>query len=170
MKNNRFHIFLNLAILLMLFIIFMMHCQHKKKDEKCRFDTIVVNDTIRIQSPVRIDHIQVPIPQKIDTLAVIRDYYAKNVYQDTVINTKILSVIVRDTVEQNGLTGREVYYTLHQPVLREKRNGLSLSSIFAFKSIPVTLNYECEAWRFSAGYDVVNRVPVIGVGYRFARW
>lgn len=168
--KNRFNIVLNIAILLMLCVIFITNCHQKRKDAKCTSDTIMVIDTVHIESPVKIRRIPVSVPALVDTQAILKDYFAKNIYQDTLIRTEVLSVVIRDTVEKNGLSGREVYYTLRQPVLHEKHNGLSLSSMFAFKSIPVTLNYEREAWRFSAGYDVVNNVPVIGVGYRFARW
>ncbi len=149
----------------------LRNCTGSEPDEKGYYvDTVEIRDTVTLPAPVRVERIRVPVPADVDTLGVLRDYFAKNVYQDTVVKTPVLSVVIRDTVQQNGISGREVYYSLKQSVFREKSNGLSLSSTFACKSIPVTLNYERDAWRVSAGYDVVNKMPVFGVGYRFVRW
>lgn len=169
--GNKSSFFLGVVLAVLICFLILKTCHPGQGQEKNYYvDTVRIADTLFLPAPPVINRVLVEVPAEVDTQAALRDYFAKNIYQDTIVKTPQLSVIVRDTVDQNRLSGRQVYYTMKQPVFREKRNSLSLSSTFAFQSIPVTLDYYRDDWQFSAGYDVVNKMPVFGLGYRFARW
>ena len=76
-------------------------------------------DTITIDKPIYVpkwktkvitkyenDTILVRIP--IDTLAVLKDYYAKNVYVDEIVLDSLGTVIITDTITQNSIFSRQI--------------------------------------------------------------
>ncbi len=165
-----FYFFIGAFFACCLFFRFCHSQKNQKSTEGYYVDTVRISDTIHLPAPIVREKFLVAVPVKVDTQAILQDYFTRNVYMDTLVNTPDLSVVVRDTVAYNLLSGRGVYYTVSQPVYIEKKNGISLSSTFGYKSIPVLLNYERSEWRISAGYDVVHKTPFFGLGYRFVKW
>lgn len=57
------------------------------------------------------DTVYVELPKDIDTLAILRDYYTKNVYRDTLyLDNDLGSISIEDTISQNRIVSR-VYDT-----------------------------------------------------------
>jgi len=60
----------------------------------------------KVVTKYEIDSILVNIP--IDTLEVLKDYYAKNVYVDEIVLDSLGVVIITDTISQNSIFSRQV--------------------------------------------------------------
>lgn len=58
----------------------------------------------------------VEVPTKVDTSAVLLDFYAKNVFVDT-FNINYGKFVIRDTVQFNKVLGRSYYADLLVPVI-----------------------------------------------------
>lgn len=78
-----------------------------------KWDTVTINKPIyvpkwktKIVTKYEIDSILVNIP--IDTLEVLKDYYAKNVYIDEIVLDSLGVVIITDTISQNSIFSRQV--------------------------------------------------------------
>lgn len=64
--------------------------------------------------------IYVEVPVKVDTMAILKDYFAKNIYRDTLMLKDSLGyVTVHDTVTQNMITSRKYVYEIKQNTIRE---------------------------------------------------
>jgi hypothetical protein len=70
-----------------------------------KHDTLEVTNTVEKQIPV-----------KIDTLAILKDYYAKRYYQDTV-RTKFGYIVMKDTITENKIVARKHVDSLSLPVV-----------------------------------------------------
>ena len=73
------------------------------------FDTLIITDTIVYNDTTYIPKIsyQVKIDTIIDTVEVIKEYYTKNYYQDTIINDTTAFVVIMDTVYKNEIISRK---------------------------------------------------------------
>lgn len=60
--------------------------------------------------------IYVEVPSRVDTSAILLDYYAKNVFTDT-FNIQYGRFVIRDTVQFNKVLGRSYYADLLVPVI-----------------------------------------------------
>ncbi|SHE56809.1 hypothetical protein [Dysgonomonas macrotermitis] len=133
--------------------------------EIVRIDTIRKSDSVYVPIPYPIEIIPAIIPSEIDTQAVIADYYSKKVYRnDTVINTDKLIVSITDTVTENSLSGRSVYYTFEYPEVTRYKIPKDRLSINADTRGIVNLAWQRNRFVFSAGYDIANKKPVVGFG------
>lgn len=89
-------------------------------------ETIVVTDTTYVQVPKETikyvpkrEVVEVPvyIEEDIDTLSILRDYYSKYFYSDTVTISTYGNVVIQDTVTQNSISFREVIPNITIPVV-----------------------------------------------------
>jgi len=62
-------------------------------------DTIIQYDTIRIEKT---------IPSDIDTLAILKDYYAKYFYTDTIHIDTLGYAVINDTISRNSILSRDI--------------------------------------------------------------
>ena len=110
---------------LIIVIILMRSCDGEKKDSgqiikvdgkkyevvKQKIDTVYqLKDTIVYKPGKKIyldKIIEVKVPAKVDTLAILSKYYAKKIYVDTLKLADSLGyVIVNDTISENSILGR----------------------------------------------------------------
>ena len=157
-----------LVIVLIIIIILMRTCDGSgdkpgetikidgKKYEvlKHDIDTLIIpHDTIVYRKGKDIYHdttIYVPVPTNIDTGTVIKDYYAKRVFIDTLKLADSLGyVIVNDTVSQNSLLGR--LWNAHI-------NKMQINETLIVKELPKNQLYIGLA----GGFDKVNVVNFAG--------
>jgi hypothetical protein len=92
---------------------------------KHEIDTLEIIKKIFIDKPGKdIYHdttIYVQIPMSIDTLAIIRDYFAKNVYNDTLkLDDSLGFVFIRDTISQNKIAHRTFTANIKERLVNEK--------------------------------------------------
>lgn len=65
--------------------------------------------------------IYVEVPMSIDTLAILKDYYAKRVYIDTLkLKDDLGFIVVNDTVSQNSLLGRMWDAQVNKTTIKEQ--------------------------------------------------
>jgi len=82
-----------------------------------RYDTIeTIKETYvpkwRTKIITEIDTFQAPI----DTLNVLRDYYAKHYYQDTIDLDSLGLVVINDTITQNKIASRSINSSINVPI------------------------------------------------------
>ena len=112
----------NLLIVVLVVIILLMRAcsggENKSitKNEPITVTQIVTKwDTLKIDSLVyipkwktRIETVHDTIPADIDTLSILKDYYAKYFYTDTLSLDSLGSIVINDTVSRNSIIFREI--------------------------------------------------------------
>jgi len=78
-------------------------------------ETITKWDTLKIDSLVyipkwrtKITTIHDTIPADIDTLSILKDYYAKYFYTDTLSLDSLGNIVINDTISRNSILFREI--------------------------------------------------------------
>jgi hypothetical protein len=82
--------------------------QYLKQEIKWNRDTLLVDTTIFI-----------PVPTIVDTLAILKQYFAKNIYSDTLHLGDAGFVFVRDTISKNTIDGRFYHAIINQKTITE---------------------------------------------------
>lgn len=82
--------------------------QYLKQEVKWNRDTLLVDTTI-----------YVPIPMIVDTLAILKQYFSKNIYSDTLHLQDAGYVFVRDTISKNTINGRFYHAVINQKTITE---------------------------------------------------
>ena len=77
-----------------------------RKGKDIRKDTIIY-DTISVSTPV-------------DTMAILKEYFAKNIYKDT-INIQDGTIAITDTISKNAIFGRSVIASITHKIIKEVR-------------------------------------------------
>ena len=122
--------FKNLIILvLIIVIIFLRQCSGTGGvDNTPSEPTIITNvetkyDTItkevtkyvpKIVTRIKTEIDTIRLTQKIDTLSILEDYFAKYVYEDFQ-QLDSLNLTIRDTISQNKILSRKIFYDLIYP-------------------------------------------------------
>jgi predicted small secreted protein len=88
-------------------------------------------DTIKIDSLVYIPkwrtHIITKydtIPTNIDTLSILKDYYTKYFYTDTLDLDTLGNIVINDTISQNLITSRKIISNIYIPTTTIERDSL----------------------------------------------
>ena len=90
--------------------------------------------------------IYVPVPMNVDTMAIIKDYFAKNVYKDTLhLPDSLGFVLVLDTISQNKILTRTFNASVKQRTIKETT---------IVKELPKSQVY----WGVGLGFDKVNYI------------
>lgn len=89
-----------------------------------RVDTVVIEKNTTITKEGKdIYHetpAYVPVPSSVDTGQILRDYYAKKVYRDTLtLNDSLGVVTLTDTIHQNGIWNRQFQASIRQKTIKE---------------------------------------------------
>ena len=95
---------------------------------------------------------EVVIPTIIDTAALLKDFFAKNVYKDTLRLPDSLGIVaVTDTITQNKILGRTFNASVKQREIKET---------LIVKELPKTQVY----YGFNGGFNKADVVSNIGAG------
>ena len=95
---------------------------------------------------------EVIIPTIIDTAALLKDFFAKNVYKDTLRLPDSLGIVaVTDTITQNKILGRTFNASVKQREIKET---------LIVKELPKTQVY----YGFNGGFNKADVVSNIGAG------
>ena len=118
-----------LTLLVVIVILFIQR--------ECSRDTVITDPEVTIEyiyDSIPVEKIvEVPVPYKViyteydtiikteylpvDTVAILRDYFAFRIYKDTIIDTEDLRVVLRDTIHQNRIwSERVVSYQNFRPI------------------------------------------------------
>ncbi len=130
-------------------------------------------DTIYVPLPQ--DTIRVEVPNNVDTNAIIKAYFARHVYRDTLrasapgkLGGSAVAVI-SDTVAHNVIAGRSVRLTFTPNRLATTRS-VGLLSTWGLHNTTLLAEYRYRRWAMYAGYNFSERAPVAGVGYQLISW
>ena len=81
-----------------------------------KYDTIKVDSLVYIPKwRTKVEVIRNEIPTEVDTLSILKDYYAKYIYIDTLDLDTFGSIIVKDTVTENKIKSRQFYSNIILP-------------------------------------------------------
>ena len=81
-----------------------------------KWDTVSITKTEYIPKwKTRIETIHDTIPSSIDTVTILKDYYAKYFYSDTIQLDTLGSVVINDTVTRNLISFRDVQSNIFIP-------------------------------------------------------
>ena len=96
-------------------------------------------DTIKIDSLVYIPkwrtHIITKydtIPTNIDTLSILKDYYTKYFYTDTLDLDTLGNIVINDTISQNLITSRKIIPNIYIPTTTIERDSLISKNEFYY--------------------------------------
>src|SRR6056300_473502 len=126
--NHFFKNIKNIIIVILVIVIILMQQCHgtsfdfslfPKKDKQLTEGTVITKietkwDTVKFDSlvyvpkyRVRVDTVHDTTLKDIDTLSVLKDYYAKYFYTDTLDLDSLGNIIINDTISQNSIIFRE---------------------------------------------------------------
>ena len=110
-----------LIVVLVAIILLMRACSGKEGKGIAKNEPITITqtvtkwDTLKIDSLVyvprwrtKINTIHDTIPANIDTLSILKDYYAKYFYTDTLSLDSLGSIVINDTISRNSIIFREI--------------------------------------------------------------
>jgi hypothetical protein len=118
--KNSFNNIKDIVLIVLVGIILWKSCQKQTPST----NTVTIKETIKYDTISRIVPQYVPkITERIireinwkdkdiDTSKILEDYFALYYYNDTVIKTDSLTVIVKDTITENKIRNRNANYTL----------------------------------------------------------
>ena len=112
-------------ILLALIVIILLQTQCGEKGQpevvsttkvETKYDTIKVDSLVYVPKwRTKVEVIRNEIPTEVDTLSILKDYYAKYIYIDTLDLDTFGSIIVKDTVTENKIKSRQFYSNIIVP-------------------------------------------------------
>lgn len=125
----------------------------------------VHRDTLKVPIVIR-----TTIPVDVDTAGIIRDYYNRLVYDDTLqLPNNIGYVSTRDTIFNNRIAGRTYDYNITIPKIKYN-NELMISGDIGYNLRLLSIGYRRNNWTYKIGYDCLNNGLVLGINYRIYQW
>jgi len=90
-----------------------------------RVDTILKVDTVEVEKEVyipkwrtkvvtKVDTVEKLVPQDVDTLKILKDYYELYAYQDTLTFDTLGYAVVKDTITENSILNRQYTYKINK--------------------------------------------------------
>ena len=119
--------FKNIQTLLIVGLVVLLFLQRSCSstpipEPKVITETVTKWDTVKIDSLVyvpkwktRIETIHDTVPSSIDTVTILKEYYAKYFYSDTIQLDTLGSVVINDTVTRNLISFRDVQSNIFIP-------------------------------------------------------
>lgn len=119
----------------------------------------------------------VQVPMNIDTLEIIKAYFAKNVFKDTLrLPDSLGYVTVQDTISQNKIADRQYFASVKQRTIKETTivkelpktkifwgvgAGFDKPDFIHHVDVNLLINTKCDRlYNIGAGVDI-NKVPFI---------
>jgi hypothetical protein len=119
--------------------------------------------------PMPAETIRVQLPSKIDTVTVVREYFTKKVYRDTIFSNDTVELVVSDTVYKNALGDRKVSLTFNASRF-VKTNSVGIEGLIGYREADLLAVFRHKRWQLAGGWNFVEKGPVIGVGYTLVEW
>ena len=125
MKVNTVNIDFSKLVVLVLIVVILLQtkCGGNIEPEvitttkiETKYDTIKVDSLVYVPKwRTKVEVIRNEIPAEVDTLSILKDYYAKYIYIDTLDLDTFGSIIVKDTVTENKIKSRQFYSNIIVP-------------------------------------------------------
>ena len=180
MKSTQITALIITGVVAILFLLwyFDPKGRFKSEPELVRSDTTIINlPPVSIslppsQSPTIIYN---PIPDNVDSLAIVRDYYATRHYNDSLENDTV-KIVLNEVVGQNKVVSRKIDYRLKLPIssvvneykIQKSRKvllgGFALADSSLKASVYIGGGYQNKQDQlFIAGYNPIAKSGMIGV-------
>jgi len=118
-----------LIVGLVVIILLMRQCDGKKPviktivetKETVKWDTIKVPEITYVPKwKTKIVRVTDTIPKDIDTMEILKDYYAKYFYTDTLDIDSIGNIVINDTITQNKIFARKPKVNIQIPTITKE--------------------------------------------------
>ena len=119
--------------------------------------------------PMPAETIRIQLPSEVDTVEVIQEYFTKKVYRDTVLHNDTVTLVLQDTIWQNSIADRTVSLTFNAAHFT-KANSVSVGTVLGFQQAGLLASWRHRRWQLSAGWNFVDRSPVVGASYTLFEW
>ncbi len=171
-----------LAVLMLMALAIVIYCIYDRGDDvpppvpdtEVRIVKKQIHDTVYIPRPMPAEVIYVPVPDSIDTLAIINRFFAQNIYVDTVHAGEYVDIKITDSVSCNELISHKIELLSCPEVLMSPSAGSARCAALGVLTGKNLLALKCDLQvrrhQFSAGYDFYNKGPVLGYSYKALSW
>jgi hypothetical protein len=175
------------------FLLFNQCGSGKKPDNSHKIDTFYIKATnnyheipITIEKPVPF-RVEVPgapgatitIPTSIDSLAIIKDYFTKRIYQDSLMNDSV-TIYLTEEVFKNELKRIKVGYRWKVPTMVIKETKTEVKQLLFVGVEPygnmnrfgmfASADFDTRKALFGYGYDPFNQVHKVSVKAKINLW
>lgn len=187
-----------LAAVLAAVIVFLLMTRSCGSDVLPKTVTVTKTDTIKgdpypVSVPVRVPvpyRVEVPVylenAEKIDTHAVIRDYYSRAIYTDTLKNDTSMLAVVHDTIFGNRIVSRQFTFQNRRPTAIITNTTVTHNRKEAWLKLYLGVqgSYSPTSHRFGVGpfatatirqgaiinygYDVAGNAHQVGFGWKLS--
>jgi len=140
---------------------------------KHTIDTVTIVKTKTVYKPGKTiwtsGPISRPVPPVVDTTAILKDYYAKYIYKDTLkLDNDLGSVNIIDTICKNKIVGRTWNSNIKQQIIHDNtivkelpRTQVYIGAMFGFNQVNI-VDYAGPALILKTKKD---RIYSLGIGY-----
>ncbi len=187
MRKNGWERFQSMTIVILVIIILLMQqCNGsgislfnrntKPIEPKVVTETITIWDTLEIEKEVYVpkwrtkvvkeyDTIEVIMPQDVDTLSILRDYYTEYQYIDTIFIDSLGYITLTDTISRNTILNRDPEFNIQIPT-KIVNNNIYINEREFYAGMGVRTNGENISWMGLEGVYRTRRgnTFIIGLG------
>jgi hypothetical protein len=143
------------------------------------YDTVIITNMLPKPYPVNVIVVD-SIPAIVDTLSILKDYFAKNIYNRVLMDDSLALITLVDTVHQNQLWGSQVQYQNRQPVTihetyiihpppPQKRQlyagAFAQGNSNYFGAGPSIILTTPNRYLYQISYDPFNKIAIFGIAY-----
>ena len=186
--------YLVVIAILVILLILCRECQRcsPPPETEIKYDTIYITDTIdhvfvldSTKTEIEYVYIEKPVPQYVDTAAILKDYFATRYYQDTLINNDTIAfLVINDSISENRVQNRHYYYENRVPKITEtiyitktiyetescNRFNIGIGGVIGggFERFSAGLGVSVHSnsrTSYTASYDLINNEAKIGIYY-----
>lgn len=187
MRRNGWERFQSMTIVILVIIILLMQqCNGsgislfnrntKPIEPKVVTETITIWDTLEIEKEVYVpkwrtkvvkeyDTIEVIMPQDVDTLSILRDYYTEYQYIDTIFIDSLGYITLTDTISRNTILNRDPEFNIQIPT-KIVNNNIYINEREFYAGMGARTNGENISWMGLEGVYRTRRgnTFIIGLG------
>lgn len=137
--------------------------------EIIEIDTLYLKDTLYIEKLVPVEVLPTELPEEIDTIGTVNNYYTPFVFQDFQ-STDLFNISITDTISQNSIFGRSIAYELKSPQITKTRTVFQKPRYSFSAHIDTRLNpslqFGFKQGYIGAGYDFRYKEPYVSIGIK----
>lgn len=163
------YLFAAAAVLLGVYLAGCRSMRHSAREKV--YEIVTLHDTTILSDTVRETHkLYIPVPAKVDTSEILREYFAVRSYRDTIVDMPDLKVTLTETATRNILSDRQVFVSWKErTVFQEPRNRISLGISYGIHPMAQAV-YSYKRFGIGAGMYLDSRKPYVSLNYTIREW